>query len=145
MNDYPCTFGIQIANDNDVDCKQDAKISPTQKLINPNEEHSDDKKVFIVDVKDESFSKSKRNEVNFERRLDSCNDVNYPVENDTSPTSTKDMIDVEGPFVDGNDAIDNLKNESSSTSEVVEMNAKGQVLLAIVSKTENTKPNESNV
>ena len=55
------------------------------------------------------------------------------------------MIDVEGPYVDGNDAIDNVKNESSSTSEVVEMNAKGQVLLAIESKTENTKPNESNV
>lgn len=89
-------------------------------------------------MKLESFSKSKR-------RLDSCNDVNYALENDTSPTSTNDMINVEAPFVDGNDAIDNVKNESSSTSEIVEMNAKGQVLLAIVSKTENTKPNEGNV
>ena len=79
-------------------------------------------------MKLESFSKSKR-------PLDSCNDVNYALENDTSPKSTNDMIDVEGPLVDGNDATDNVKNESPSTSEVVEMNAKGQVLLAIVSKT----------
>ena len=96
-------------------------------------------------MKLELFSKSKRHGVNFKKRLDSCNDVNYALENDTSPASTNDMIDVEGPYVDGNDAIDNVKNESSSTSEVVEMNAKGQVLLAIVSKTENTKPNEGNV